>query len=356
MNFKIPSVSHAKQNVLFYNQPKRDSSSNLELDESRVIEHLQFMAHDHDDNQDDPAVDPFDNATETTTLKTMLIEGRPMDLGGFTVRRVLPFSRAGVMRRHVGSFVFFDHIGPAELEKPMYVSEHPHIGLATATYLFEGEIRHRDSLMNDLVIRENELNLMTAGEWITHIEEGLTEEIHGLQFWLALPLEDEECPPKFQHYDGTAVPAWDIAKGVKAQLLMGEYAGKKSAAEFPSQVLFLILDSTTSHRIKLTLDLNERELGLYVCEGHVTIDEHGSLKPGQLLVIDRTDEEVAARDGKLEIELGPGARMTLFGGQPLDKPRLMKWNFVASDQELIDQAEAKWAAFDKSKIPKPPQF
>ncbi len=312
----------------------------------------------HDDTTE-PRDMEQDDITDVTSennsgIKTMLIDARLHDLGGFSVRRVLPYSKAGQTRRHVGSFVFLDHIGPAELEKPMFVSEHPHIGLATATYLFEGEILHKDSIGSEQVIRENELNLMTAGEWITHVEQGLTEEIHGLQFWIALPLEDEECAPKFKHYEDSEIPSWEIAKGVKAQLLMGEYADKKSSAEFPSRVLFLVLDSSTSHRIKLSLELNERELGLYVAEGHVTLDEHGSLSPGQLLVIDRTEEQVKSRDGRLEIELGPGARMTLFGGAQLDKPRLMKWNYVASDQELIDQAEAKWAAYDKT--PKPPAF
>ena len=313
----------------------------------------------YNDEHDDPIEDleVLEALTDVTsgTLKTMLIDARLHDLGGFEVRRVLPFSKAGETRRHVGSFVFLDHIGPAELEKPLYVSEHPHIGLATATYLFEGEMLHRDSLGSEAVVRENELNLMTAGEWITHTEQGLTDEIHGLQFWIALPLEEEECAPKFEHFETSRLPTWDIAKGVKAQLLIGEYAGKKADVDFPSRTLFLILDSTTSHRIKLSLELNERELGLYVCEGHVTLDQHGSLSPGQLLVIDRTDDEVAAADGRLEIELGPGARMTLFGGAPLDKPRLMKWNYVGSDQELIDQAEVKWAKYEK-KIPQPPVF
>ncbi len=282
---------------------------------------------------------------------SMLIDARIQDLGGFSVRRVLPFSRAGATRRHVGSFVFLDQMGPAELEKPLYVSEHPHIGLATATYLFEGEILHKDSLGSEQVIREGELNLMTAGEWITHIEEGLTNEIHGLQFWIALPLEEEECAPKFKHYEAEDTPSWQIAKGVSAQLLMGEYEGRKSAVEFPSKVLFLVIDSATSHRIPLTLNLSERELGLYVAEGTVTLEEYGSLQPGQLLVLDQPADGSITQ---LNIELGPGARLTLFGGDPLDKPRLMKWNYVASDQELIDQAEAKWAAVDKSKLPKPP--
>lgn len=325
------------------------------LDESIVFEHCAPMD-DTDNRNDRDANDPtdsFDHDIEIptpATLKTMLIDARLHDLGGFQVRRVLPYAKGdpnGVQtRRHVGSFVFLDHIGPAELEKPMFVSEHPHIGLATATYLFEGEILHKDSLGSEQVIRENELNLMTAGEWITHIEQGLTQEIHGLQFWIALPLEEEECAPRFRHYEGTEIPSWEIAKGVKAQLMMGEYAGHKTAVEFPSRVLFLILDSTTTHRMKISLDLGERELGLYVAEGHVTLNEHGSLMPGQLLVIDCTTEQIEARDGKLEIELGPGARIALFGGDPLDKPRLMKWNYVASDKELIERAEKKWAAFD----------
>lgn len=282
----------------------------------------------------------------------MLIDARVQDLGGFSVRRVLPFSRAGQTRRHVGSFVFFDHIGPAELEKPLYVSEHPHIGLATATYLFEGEILHRDSLGSEQVIREGELNLMTAGEWITHSEQGLTHEAHGLQFWIALPLEEEECAPKFEHFEGDDIPSWQIAKGVTAQVLMGDYQGHKAKVDFPSRALFLVVDSATSHRIPLILDLSERELGLYVAEGTVTLEEYGSLQPGQLLILDQPAD---GSKTQLAIELGPGARMTLFGGDPLDKPRLLKWNYVASDQELIDQAEAKWASYPKN-LPKPPQF
>lgn len=289
---------------------------------------------------------------ENTTPSTMLIEARFQDLGGFSVRRVLPFSRAGVTRRHVGPFVFLDHMGPAELEKPMYVSEHPHIGLATATYLFEGEILHKDSLGSEQVIREGELNLMTAGEWITHIEQGLTNELHGLQFWIALPLEEEECAPKFRHYEADDTPSWSIAKDIRAHLVMGEYEGKKSAVDFPSRALFLVIDSMSSHRVKMTFDLSERELGLYVAEGTVTLDEHGSLKPGQLLVLDQPED---GSKTQLSVELGPGARLTLFGGDPLDKPRLMKWNYVASDQELIDQAEKRWAEYSKT-LPKPPQF
>ena len=278
----------------------------------------------------------------------MLITSRLHDLGGFNVRRVLPFAQldatTGETRRHIGSFVFLDHIGPAELETPLHVSEHPHIGLATATYLFEGEIQHRDSLGSSQVIREGELNLMTAGEWITHTEDGLTQEIHGLQFWIALPLEEEECAPRFQHFEGESIPSWPIAKGVTAQLLMGNYQDKKSNVDFPSRTFFMILDSATSHRIPLTLDLNEQELGLYVAEGTVTLDEHGSLSPGQLLVLNQAvSTDGATVSSQLTVELGPGARLALFGGDRLDKPRHLKWNYVASDQELIEQAEARWA-------------
>lgn len=296
------------------------------------------------------------NEESNPSTDSTLIEARSQDLGGFTVRRVLPYSRAGITKRHVGSFVFLDHIGPAELDEPMFVSEHPHIGLATATYLFEGEIRHRDSLGSDQVISEGALNLMTAGEWITHLEQGLSNEIHGLQFWIALPLEDEECAPSFKHYPANSTPKWQIAKGVSAHLLMGAYAGRRSDVEFRSRLLFLVLDSATSHRIPLTLEMNERELALYVCEGHVTLEEHGSLKPGQLLVFDqKPNEQNGSSPQELKIELGPGARVILFGGDALDQPRLMKWNYVASDQELIDQAEAKWAKANKKSIEIPPR-
>lgn len=280
--------------------------------------------------------------------RPMIINARQHDLGSLIVRRVLPFAKGTgegdvQVRRHVGPFVFLDHIGPTETEQPMFVSEHPHIGLATATYLFEGEILHKDSLGSEQVIRERELNLMTAGEWITHIEQGLTNEIHGLQFWIALPLEEEECAPKFQHCEGLDLPMWTVARDVVGQVLLGEFKGHQSKAEFPSRALFAVIDSASSHVHRITLELNERETGIYVCEGSATIEPHGHFLPGQLLILDQAESERSI----VEVELAPGARLAIFGGDPLDAPRHMKWNYVASDKELIERAEAKWAEHAK---------
>lgn len=278
----------------------------------------------------------------------MIIHARQHDLGGLIIRRVLPFAKGGSgeagdvqVRRHVGPFVFLDHIGPLETDQPMFVSEHPHIGLATATYLFEGEILHKDSLGTEQVIRERELNLMTAGEWITHIEQGLTNELHGLQFWIALPLEEEECEPGFQHCEGLELPMWTVARDIVGHVLLGSFNGLTSKAIFPSRSLFAVIDSASSHIHRMTLELNECETGIYVCEGSATIEPHGHFLPGQLLVLDQAKGERTI----VEIELSPGARLAIFGGDALDAPRLMKWNYVASDKELIELAEKKWSQY-----------
>lgn len=281
----------------------------------------------------------------TLNTNALLIDARVHDLGDLTIRRVLPIARAGAVRRHVGPFVFLDHIGPIETEKPLFVSEHPHIGLATATYLFEGEILHKDSIGSEQVIRERELNLMTAGKWITHIEQGLTEEVHGLQFWIALPQEEVQCEPSFHHLEGTDLPLWTLGKDVICQLLMGEYQGKFAETPFPARAHFMVFDSASSKSHAVNLEIGERELGIYVAEGTVTTQDHGVIVAGQLLVLDPTftgDQDGTSEPKVYPIELGPGTRLAVFGGDPLDGPRHMKWNYVASDEALIAQAEKKW--------------
>lgn len=269
------------------------------------------------------------------------IDARIHDLGGLQIRRVLPFAKSGATKRHVGPFVFLDHIGPIETTKPMFVPEHPHIGLATATYLFDGEILHKDSLGSDQVIRPGELNLMTAGQWITHIEQGLTRSVHGLQFWLALPQTHETMDPRFQHLGHELLPKWE-RDGIQYRLLLGTLEGRVSKADFPSRALFATLEcqSPSSASKLVNLATSEQELGLYLAAGECAIrlgDEAVELKVGQLLVLNKEKGPI-----RLDASFDSGAKLAIFGGDSLDGERLMKWNYVASRKELIDAAEKRW--------------
>lgn len=199
------------------------------------------------------------------------------------------------------------------------------------------------------MIRERELNLMTAGKWITHIEQGLTEELHGLQFWMALPLDEEECEPTFHHLEGKDVPLWTLGKDVVCQLLIGEYQSRFAETPFPSRALFMIFDSASSKNHSVNLEIGERELALYVAEGTVTTPDHGVILAGQLLIMDASftgDQDGSSEPKSYPIDLGPGTRLAVFGGDPLEGPRHMKWNYVASNETLIEKAEKKWKSLN----------
>lgn len=275
----------------------------------------------------------------TTATEPLIIEARPHEIGeGMTIRRVLPFSRAGITRRHVGPFVFLDHIGPIRSEKPLFVGEHPHIGLATATYLFDGEIRHLDLLGSDQVIRPGELNLMTAGKWITHVEQGLSLTVHGLQFWLALPKTHEQCDPSFSHLEGDAIPTW-TTEGLSYQLLMGEFAGHRAATQFPWPTLFVTIKS--ENQTSLAFDLHQQELAVYVAAGSISFEKQ-KLTTGQLAFFD------PAAFSRIEAQIDDGSQLAVFGGAALDGEREMKWNYVASRRDLITAAETRWQSFEKT--------
>lgn len=261
-----------------------------------------------------------------------LINARVHDLAGMTIRRVLPFAGGETILRNIGPFVFLDHMGPIETKTPLFVPEHPHIGLATATYLFEGEILHRDSLDSEQVIRPGELNLMTAGRWITHLEQGLSQRLHGLQFWLALPKVHEQCDPSFQHVGRNGLPQWETSSA-KWQLLMGSHDGQKSQAVFPARALFLT-GVTNERHDNLSLSISEDEAALYMASGSVIIDGR-ELHAGQLL---RVQTRTA-----LSISFTGRSQFAIFGGDALDGPRLMRWNYVATTKELIAEAEERWS-------------
>ena len=272
----------------------------------------------------------------------LVIEARSRDLGGFTVGRVLPFAA----RRSVGPFVFFDHFGPLVfapgIPRSVDVRPHPHIGLSTLSYLFEGEIMHRDSLGSEQPIRPGEVNWMTAGRGITHSErfERARAEggpMHGIQAWVALPVEHEEVAPSFAHFDASALPTYE-ANGLVARLVAGEAFGAKAKVPTYSPLFYVHWRLARDARAQLPADYPER--AAFVASGTV---------------------EVAGRrfDAGTMIVFAPGAPVTftattdatvmLLGGEPIGE-RFVEWNFVSSSKERIEQARADWRA-GRMKLP-----
>jgi redox-sensitive bicupin YhaK (pirin superfamily) len=278
-----------------------------------------------------------------------LIVPRTRDLGdGFTVRRALPDAR----RRSVGPFVFFDQMGPAVLApgQGLDVRPHPHIGLATVTYLFEGEILHRDSLGTVQAIRPGDVNWMTAGRGIVHSERtpaGLRaagSRLFGLQTWVALPRAHEEDAPGFAHHAEPALPLLSD-KRMRMRLILGESRGARSPVETPSATFYA--DALLEADAKLALDFRYEERAAYVVEGTI---EYGGARygAGQLLVFRAGDEVALAAPEK--------ARLVLFGGEPLDGERTLWWNFVSSRKARIAQAADDWKSGRFGGVPGDPEF
>ncbi len=274
----------------------------------------------------------------------ILIEGRLHDLGdGFTVRRMLPSLQA----RHVGPFVFFDHMGPVAFAagNGMDVRPHPHIGLATVTWLFDGMIRHRDSLGSVADIRSGEVNWMTAGRGIVHSERTPPDQrrdgqkLHGVQIWVALPQVDEEIAPEFHHHERAALPKI-VQPGVDAVLIVGDAYGEHSPVKVFAPMFLLEVQLAAGAELALPQEHVER--GIHVVEGEVSWG----------------DLEVGAN--QMAVQAGPSApplrarvasRLMLFGGAPLDGERHLWWNFVSSTRERIEQAKADWQAQRFGKVP-----
>ena len=270
-----------------------------------------------------------------------VIDQRRKDLGGFEVGRVLPFGP----HKMVGPFIFFDHIGPANfapgLAKTADVRPHPHIGLATVTYLFEGEIMHRDSVGSQEVIHPGEVNWMTAGSGITHSErfEKIREvggPLHGIQSWVALPGRDEETTPAFAHYGHVELPTVDEG-GLWARLIAGEAFGVRSPVKTHSPLFYAHCALKDKARVEMPQGYPER--AAYVASGSVETDGR-RFNAGQMLVFESGSATLTSA--------GPSIVM-LLGGEPVGQ-RFIEWNFVSSTQERIEQAKADWSA-GRMKLP-----
>lgn len=270
----------------------------------------------------------------------MIIVPRARDLGGFSVRRALPSPR----RQMVGPFIFFDQMGPAQFLSGhgIDVRPHPHIGLATVTYLFEGEITHRDSLGSALPIRPGALNWMSAGRGIVHSERTGEEEraqghqLSGIQSWVALPRAAEEGEPAFVHHDAGELPILN-GEGKSVRVIAGGMWGLTSPVKTASATIYA--DATLEDGAKLPFDAEHEERAIYTVSGAIEIagDVFG---PNQLLVFKPGDRITVTAKGP--------ARFMLLGGEPMDGPRYIWWNFVSSRKERIEQAKADWksARFD----------
>jgi redox-sensitive bicupin YhaK (pirin superfamily) len=272
---------------------------------------------------------------------TTVIEPRPRDLGGFSVQRVLPAAEA----RTVGPFVFFDHMGPAQFPSGtgIDVRPHPHIGIATVTYLFEGEILHRDSLGFEQPIRPGDVNWMTAGRGIVHSERETAEvrardhRLNGIQSWIGLPKADEETEPGFFHHPADSLP--EIAQGAATLRLIAGSAFGHTAPTVTFSEMFYI-DAKLPAGASATLPDDHEERAVYVADGAITIAGE-TYKPGNMAVV--------APGVDVAIEAVEESRVMLLGGDPLDGPRHIWWNFVSSREDRIEQAKDDWlnGRFDK---------
>ncbi len=263
-----------------------------------------------------------------------ILSSRVADLGGFSVRRLLPTAK----RKMVGPWIFFDEMGPADFTagEGINVLPHPHIGIATVTYLFEGEILHRDSVGSYQPIRPGDINLMVAGSGIAHSERERPEitatdhRLHGLQLWLALPQEHEETAPAFHHYPEDDIPAVEI-DGVPVRVMIGSAYGVTSPVRQFSETLYLEATLKTGQTLALP---QAPERAVYVASG--ALRAHGSKLPTHSMTIFSLESGVA-------ITATEDTRIVVIGGEPLGK-RFIEWNFVSSSKARIDTAREDWRA------------
>ena len=266
----------------------------------------------------------------------MVIPERSRDIGDFLVGRLLPFRK----KRMIGPFIFIDHMGPTRLgpDKYMDIGQHPHIGLSTLTYLFEGELEHRDGLGTRQRIRPGSVNWMTAGAGITHTErtpadlrQGNTFTMHGYQIWVALPREKEEIAPEFFHADASELPRWE-QEGCEYTLLAGDALGYHSPVPVFSD-LFLVEVKVSSAQ---TLEFGQKlkgEIGIILVEGSLKACDKD---------VDRGSILYSKPGEACRVSAEKGTHLLVFGGAPLPEKRWIDWNFVASSREAIQEARQAW--------------
>ena len=291
-----------------------------------------------------PDKDPELGDKRSCDALELVVVPRVRDLGdGFSVRRALPHGR----RQMVGPFIFFDQMGPVQFVagQGLDVRPHPHIGLATVTYLFDGEIMHRDSLGTEAPIKPGEINLMTAGRGIVHSERTGSElrttgsPIHGLQMWVALPAAKEEMAPGFAHHEVDEFPLVRD-NDMFGRVVIGSLYGEKSPVATTHETMFANIAMRPGATLPIDADHDER--ALYLVNG--TIDIAGDkFEPGRLLVFKPGD--------KITVKALTDAHFVICGGAPMDGPRHIWWNFVSSRKERIEQAKADWKAGHFGKVP-----
>lgn len=281
----------------------------------------------------------------------LIIHARERDLGGFVVHRSLPDAQ----RRHLGPFVFLDHMGPMRIDEKhvMDVRPHPHIGLSTVTYLFSGRGFHRDNIGSKQLIAPGDLNWMTAGQGIVHSERTPNEDrkasanvtMHGVQIWVALPLKDEDCTPSFTHWSKEKLPKIELTENLTAKLLLGKHGKTSSPVYVHSPILFM--DVQCGENINDTLSFEEDEIGVFLVEGACTVN-------GQTL--EQDDLIVVADPKSIKIEVQKGTRILILGGEPFPEPRYIWWNFVSSSKDKIHKAAHAWKNQEFEKVPGETEF
>lgn len=267
----------------------------------------------------------------------LIVEERASEVGNFLVGRLLPFRQ----KRAVGPFVFIDHMGPMSFSEKenMDVGPHPHIGLCTLTYLFEGSIRHKDSLGSDVEIIPGAVNLMVAGKGVVHSERtperlrNVAKVVHGFQIWIALPVEEEQRQPSFHHIEASDIPQWEEGN-VSIRLIAGNLFGHQSPVPVFSPLYFIELTASEDSIVNIGEHLFG-ESALYVLEGEVVID--GNHFGGKQLLITKNAELCSFTMKKDSV-------VCIFGGTPLTEEHFIHWNFVSSDRALIEKAREDWRA------------
>ncbi len=266
----------------------------------------------------------------------LIIEERARDIGDFLVGRLLPFRK----KRMVGPFIFVDHMGPATIRPGSYfdIGQHPHIGLSTLTYLFEGEIMHRDTLGTEQRVTAGSVGWMTAGKGIVHTErtpddlrDGRSFDIHGFQIWVALPKDKEQMDPQFSYIEAKDLPSW-TDNGSSFKLIAGKGFGRQSPVPVFSDLFLLEINVGRDSQFDIKDNL-KGEVGICVVTGSINACDQ-VIEKGSLLVSKEEDT--------CKLKVSEGSKLLIFGGQPFEEERFIDWNFVASDKELLKAAKQNW--------------